>query len=146
MPRLVVPEHAPAGYRAVGRLDQYLRDSIDAGLLDVVKLRASQLNGCAYCVDMHAASLSELGVPARKIHALPVWRETDFFSDRERAALALTEAITVLTNGVDDDVWAQAAAQFDERELADLVLAIGTINLLNRIGVSTRLAPPPLAR
>lgn len=83
-------------------------------------------------------------MPRRKVVALSAWRETDFFTAPEQAALALTEQITLMSAGVDDQVWAAAAEVFDERALSDLVLAIGTINLWNRIGVSTHLAPPPL--
>lgn len=144
MQRLDIAHHAPEGYRAVMALEKYLHQNIEVSLLDLVKLRASQLNGCAFCVDMHATDLAKQGMPPRKIFAVSAWRETTFFTDTERAALALAEAVTHLGPGVSDEVWAQAAAQFDERQLSDLVLAIGTINLWNRIGVSTHLTPPPL--
>ncbi|MBO9556891.1 carboxymuconolactone decarboxylase family protein [Cellulomonas sp.] len=144
MPRLVIHHHAPEGYRAVAALDAYVARHLDRVLLDLVKLRASQLNGCAYCVDLHATDLEDAGVPTRKLHGVGVWRETPFFTDRERAALALTEQVTLLPAGVDDATWDAAAREFPERELADLVLAIGTINLWNRIAVPTRTAPPPL--
>lgn len=144
MSRLDVHQHAPEGYRAVAALDAYVARHLDRVLLDLVKLRASQLNGCAYCVDLHAADLEKAGVASRTLHGVAVWRETPFFTDRERAALALTEQVTLLPAGVDDATWDAAARAFPERELADLVLAIGTINLWNRIAVPTRLAPPPL--
>lgn len=144
MSRPSIKQHAPEGYQAVSALDQYVRQNLDPVLLDFVKLRASQLNGCAFCVDMHAVDLEKSGVPARKIYAASAWRETSFFTDRERAALALTEQVTFVASGVDDDTWQEAAAVFSERELSDLILAIGTINLWNRIGVSTHLTPPPL--
>ena len=144
MTRLAINEHAPEGYRAVAKLDAYVQQNLDPVLLDLVKLRASQLNGCAFCIDMHAADLERQSVPTRKIHGVTAWAETSFFDARERAALALTEKITRLAGGVDDAIWAQAAAVFTEREHADLVLAIGTINLWNRIGVSTHLSPAPL--
>ncbi|UCR89364.1 carboxymuconolactone decarboxylase family protein [Mycetocola spongiae] len=145
MTRLNIAQHSPAGYRAVAALDALLRDVLDPELLDLVKLRASQLNGCAFCVDMHGADLGALGVPVRKIIAVSAWREAGFFSPRERAALALTEEVTLLPGGVSAAVWAEAAGLYSEPELANLVLAIGTINLWNRIGVSTELTPPPLA-
>src|SRR5690625_253797 len=145
MTRLAINRHAPEGYQAVAQLDAYVRRNLDPELLDLVKLRASQLNGCAFCVDLHATDLEKLGVPTRKIYAVSAWRETTFFTGAERAALALTEQVTHLPGGVDDATWQAAAEVFAERELADLVLAIGTINLWNRIGVATHLAPPPLA-
>lgn len=145
MTRLAISRHAPEGYQAVAQLDAYVRRNLDPELLDLVKLRASQLNGCAFCVDLHATDLEKLGVPTRKIYAVSAWRETTFFTGAERAALALTEQVTRLPDGVDDAAWQAAAEVFAERELADLVLAIGTINLWNRIGVTTHLAPPPLA-
>lgn len=144
MSRLNISRHAPEGYQAVTALDSYVRENLDHALLDLLKLRASQLNGCAFCVDMHATDLEKSGVPTRKIYAMSAWRETSFFTDQERAALALTEQITFIASGVDDAIWQEAATVFSERELSDLVLAIGTINLWNRIGVSTHLAPPPL--
>lgn len=144
MTRLAINHHAPEGYRATLQLDAYVRRHLDPELLDLVKLRASQLNGCAFCVDMHATDLEQLGVAPRKIYAVGVWGETGFFTDRERAALALTEQVTHLVGGVDEPTWQAAAAAFSERELSDLLLAIGTINLQNRIGVSTRMSPPPL--
>ena len=142
MPRLLIAQAAPEGYRAVLALDRYLTDHLDGRLLDLVKLRASQLNGCAYCVDLHAQHLLAREVPLRTVLGVVTWRETPFFDDRERAALALTEEVTRITGGVSEDTWASAAAVFGERELADLVLAIGSINLQNRMGVSTHLQPP----
>lgn len=144
MTRLAINQHAPEGYKALTALDSYLQRNLDPVLLELVKLRASQVNGCAFCVDMHSTDLEKRGVPSRRIYAVSAWRETSFFTDSERAALALTEEITHITHGVDDQVWQAAAEEFTDRELSDLVLAIGTINLQNRIGVSTELAPPPL--
>lgn len=144
MSRLNISQHAPEGYQAVAALDSYVQKNLDHALLDFLKLRASQLNGCAFCVDMHATDLEKSGVSTRKIYAVSAWRETSFFTDQERAALALTEEITLLTSGVAETTWQEAAEVFSERELSDLILAIGTINLWNRIGVSTHLAPPPL--
>lgn len=145
MTRLAINHHAPEGYRAVAALDEYVKRNLDPELLDMVKLRASQINGCAFCVDMHATHLEKRGVPSRKIYAVSTWWETSFFSVAERAVLALTEQVTRVSLGVDDEVWQQAAHEFSERELSDWILAIGTINVLNRIGVATHLAPPPLA-
>lgn len=144
MTRLIIPRHAPEGFQAVLALNHYLAEQLDHELLGVVKLRASQMNKCAYCVDMHATDLERIGVPTRKIYAVSAWRETTFFSSAERAALALAEEVTALVDGVDEATWAQAAQEFTEKELSDLILAIGFINLTNRMGVSTHLAPPPL--
>lgn len=144
MTRLAINKHAPEGYKAIAQLDGYVRRNLDHELLDLVKLRASQINGCAFCIDLHATDLERQGVPTRKIYAVNAWKETNFFTATERAALALTDQITRITGGVDDDTWQVAAAVFPERELSDLVLAIGTINLWNRIGISTHLAPPAL--
>lgn len=144
MPRLTIKEHAPEGYALVARLDAYAQRHLAPELLSLVKLRASQLNGCAFCVDMHARELEQHAVPARKIYAVSAWQETPFFTSQERAALALTEQVTRVHSGVDDETWQAAAAAFSERALSDLVLAIGIINLWNRIGVATRLTPPAL--
>ncbi|MCB1274019.1 MAG: carboxymuconolactone decarboxylase family protein [Leucobacter sp.] len=144
MSRIRVGEHAPEGYQAVIDLDKVLHKRLDHVLIDFIKLRASQLNGCAFCVDSHASDLEKAGVPSRKIYAVSAWHETDFFTPRERAALAMTEQVTHISSGVDDATWQEAAGVFSEAELADVILVIGTINLWNRIGVSTHLAPPPL--
>ena len=144
MTRLAIHQHAPEGYKAIAQLDGYARRNLNHELLDLVKLRASQINGCAFCIDLHATDLEKQGVPTRKIYAVNAWKETSFFAEAERTALALTEQITRISDGVDDHTWDSAAAVFSERELSDLVLAIGTINLWNRIGASTHLTPPAL--
>ncbi|WP_193070950.1 carboxymuconolactone decarboxylase family protein [Brevibacterium sp. FME37] len=144
MSRLEINKHAPEGYQIVMELDAYLRNNIDPVLLDFVKLRSSQINECAFCVDMHATGLEKLGVPARKIYAVSAWKEVGFFTLDERAALALTEQLTRLPGGVDDAIWEEAAEVFSERQLSDVILAAGTINLLNRMGVGTKQAPPRL--
>ena len=116
---------------------------LEPQLLDLVKLRASQINGCAYCVDLHASDLRKKGETERRLYAVPVWRETPFFSPRERAALAWTEAITLLpqTRAPDTD-FADVREHFSEREMVDLTLAIGTINTWNRLSVGFRMALP----
>jgi AhpD family alkylhydroperoxidase len=115
---------------------------LDPVLLDLVRLRASQINGCAFCVDMHAADLRKRGESERRVAALPVWREAPFFNARERAALAWTEAITLLpvTHAPDAD-YALLREQFTEREMVDLTLAIGTINTWNRLSAGFRKIP-----
>ena len=121
---------------AVGKL------ALDPALLDLVKLRASQINGCAFCVDLHASDLRKRGETDRRLAALPVWRETPFFTDRERAALAWTESLTLLaqTHAPDAD-YAQMREHFSERESVDLSLAIGVINTWNRLAVGFRKSP-----
>ncbi len=115
---------------------------LDTGLLELVKLRASQINGCAYCLDMHSTELRSLGESERRLAALPAWRETPFFTPRERAALAWTEALTLLpqTRAPDAD-YALLREEFSEREMVDLTLAIGTINTWNRLAVGFRKLP-----
>jgi AhpD family alkylhydroperoxidase len=143
--RIAISATSPEGYRKVNGLDSYVTGSIEAELVNLVYLRASLLNGCTYCIDAHSVELESLGMPVRKIYSVRAWRESAWFSPRERAALALTEAITDIRGGVSDEVWSGAAAEFTEKELGDLVLAIGTINLWNRIAIPTRMSPPPLA-
>jgi AhpD family alkylhydroperoxidase len=117
--------------------------SLEAPLLELVRLRASQLNGCAYCVDMHTSDALKEGEDQRRLFAVPVWRETPFFTARERAALALTEAATRLTDGeVPQAVSDEAARQFTEAELAELIWCIAVINAWNRLGATAR--PWPL--
>jgi AhpD family alkylhydroperoxidase len=114
---------------------------VPARTLDLVHLRASQINGCGLCVDMHARDLKKAGETDERLFAVAAWREAPYFTDAERAALALTEAATRLSDRPDpvpDEVWAEAARHYDERALAALVLAIGVINFWNRLNVTTR--------
>ncbi len=135
----------PAAYEAMRGLEKYLHNStLPKPLLELVKLRASQINGCAFCVDMHAADAKKGGETDERLYAVAVWQEAPFFTEEERAALALTEAATRLSEGGDrvpDEVWDQAAKHFDEHTLAQLVVAIATINAWNRIAVATRRVP-----
>jgi AhpD family alkylhydroperoxidase len=142
--RLAVDALTPHITKAMNALDAASRKvSLEAPLLELVRTRASQLNGCAYCVDLHTKDAREGGETERRLYALAVWRETPFFTDRERAALALTESATRLTDGpVSDDVFAAAAAQFTEVELAELLWTITVINAWNRLGATAR--PWPL--
>jgi AhpD family alkylhydroperoxidase len=119
-----------------------VKAGIEKELLELIKIRASQINGCAFCVQFHILQAEGLGVSADKINLVVVWREAPQFSARERAALAWTEALTVVTSGVGDDVYAQASAAFSEKELAYLSSAIGAINAWNRLGVAYRWTPP----
>jgi AhpD family alkylhydroperoxidase len=142
--RLAVDDLAAAASRALNALDAAVRkSSIEPALQELVRARASQINGCAYCVDLHTRDALAGGDTERRLFALPVWRETPFFSARERAALALTEAVTRLADhGVSDDVYDEAAKQFTEQELADLIWVITVINTWNRLGATAR--PWPL--
>src|SRR5882762_2094912 len=115
---------------------------IDKQLLELIKLRASQINGCAFCVQHHILLGESLGVPADKLNLVVVWREAPQFSPRERAALAWTEALTLLPAGVSDEVYAQASAEFSEKDLAYLTSAIASINVWNRFGAAFRWTPP----
>jgi AhpD family alkylhydroperoxidase len=119
-----------------------VKAGIEKELLELIKIRASQINGCAFCVQFHILQAESLGVSADKINLVVVWREAPQFSARERAALAWTEALTVLTAGVSDEVYAQASAEFSEKELTYLSSAIGAINAWNRLGVAYRWTPP----
>lgn len=115
---------------------------LDKGLLELVKIRVSQINGCAFCVQFHVNQAEGLGVGAGKLHQLAVWREAQVFSPRERVALAWAEALTLLPQGVSDDLYAEASAEFDARELAYLTSAVAGINVWNRFGVMYRWTPP----
>ena len=135
--------NAPDAYEIVSALGQAAaKAGIDKALLELIKLRASQINGCAFCVQYHILQSESLGMPADKLNLVVVWREAPLFSARERAALAWTEALTLLTEGVSDEVYAQARAEFSEKELAYLTSAIASINVWNRFGVAYRWTPP----
>src|SRR5947208_4344255 len=133
----------PDAYAAVLALSQVAgKAGMDKQLLELIKLRASQINGCAFCVQYHIMESEKLGVPTDKLNLVVVWREAPQFSARERAALAWTEALTLLSDGVSDEAYAEAAAEFSPRELAYLSSAIAAINVWNRFGVAYRWTPP----
>ncbi|WP_328873373.1 carboxymuconolactone decarboxylase family protein [Streptomyces sp. NBC_00287] len=142
-PRLLWAEHAPEVYKAMVRLDAAARRGTDPKLLELVKVRASQLNHCAFCLDMHTKDALAAGESVERIIQLSAWEESaHFYTEKELAAIALTEAVTVLTDGfVPDEVYAQAAAHFEEPELAQLIAAITVINAWNRFGVTCRMTP-----
>ncbi|MEV0847973.1 carboxymuconolactone decarboxylase family protein [Streptomyces sp. NPDC049954] len=142
-PRLSMAERAPEVYKAMVRLDAATRKNIDPTVLELVKIRSSQLNHCAFCIDMHTKDALAAGESVERIVQLSAWEESKhFYTSREIAAIELAEAITVLTDGfVPDEVWAKAAAEFDETELAHLVAAITAINAWNRFAVTTRMVP-----
>ena len=134
---------APDAFAAVRALGQFAaKAGLDKQLLELVKLRASQINGCAFCVQFHILQGESLGIAADKLNLVVVWREAPQFSSRERAALAWTEALTMIPNGVSDEVYAQATAEFSEQELTYLTSAVASINVWNRFGAAYRWTPP----
>ena len=142
-PRMDYMKTAPDGYKAMSGLESYVRQSgLEHSLLELVKTRASQINGCAFCLDMHTKDARAAGETEQRLYALSAWQETPFFTDRERAALAWTEAVTrVADTHVPDDVFDLVRQQFTEKELADLTLAIVTINGWNRLSIAFRKVP-----
>lgn len=138
--RLDYGKVAPGAIQAMYAVERYARQSgLEPKLLELVKLRASQINGCAYCVDMHTKDARAHGETEQRLYAVVVWREAPFFTDRERAALAWTEAVTLVgQSAVPDDVYEIARAEFSEKELVDLTLAIIAINGWNRLAISFR--------
>lgn len=142
-PRLEYGKVAPEAMAAMRALERYVHGSgLEPRLIELVKVRASQLNGCAYCIDMHAQDARELGETEQRLYALSAWRETPFFDERERAALAWAEAVTLVHDGhVPDDVYEEARRSFSERELIDLTMAVVAINGWNRLSVAFRTVP-----
>jgi AhpD family alkylhydroperoxidase len=130
-------------YEAMLGLEKYLHQcGLDGKLLDLLKLRVSQINGCAYCIDMHWKDLRALGETEQRLYGLDAWQESPYYTDRERAALAWAEAVTnIKETHAPDDVYKEARAQFNEKEMADLTLAISTINAWNRLAISARSVP-----
>lgn len=141
--RLDYAKVAPGVYDAMDALEQYLgKCGLEESLLHLVRLRASQVNGCAFCLDMHWKDLRAIGQSEERLYSLDAWRECACYSDRERAALAWTEAVTLITDGhVPDAVHEQAREHFSEKELSDLTLAVATINAWNRLSIAARLVP-----
>lgn len=134
---------APGAMQALSQLQAYVgKCSLEHTLLELVKLRASQINGCAWCMDMHTKDLRAAGESEQRLYLLSVWRECPFYTERERAALVWTEAVTSLSDGnISDDVFAAAHAQFSEEELVNLTLAIIAINGWNRLNIAFRRLP-----
>jgi AhpD family alkylhydroperoxidase len=143
LPRLRYAKTAPGIYEAMEALDRYLgQSSLDERLLHLVRLRASQVNGCAYCIDMHWKDLRALGESEQRLAALDAWRECPYYSERERAALAWTEAVTLIADGhAPDAAYDAVRAQLGERETCDLTLAVAAINAWNRLSIAGRLVP-----
>ncbi|ADB52239.1 carboxymuconolactone decarboxylase family protein [Conexibacter woesei] len=148
-PRMTNPAMAvPGAMQALLALGATTRDNgVDARTLELVHLRASQINGCSLCVDMHARDLRKAGETDERMFAVAAWREAPYFTDAERAALSLAEAVTRLSDRADavaDEVWDEAARHYDEPALAALVLGIATVNLWNRLNAATRQVAGPI--
>ncbi len=141
--RLDYGKTAPGIYDAMDALDRYIATcAIEEGLLHLVRLRASQINGCAYCLDVHWKDLRAAGVSEQRLYSLDAWRECPYYTARERAALAWTEAVTTIAEGhAPDAAYESARSVFGEKELADLTLAVATIGAWNRLSIAARLAP-----
>lgn len=140
--RMTLSDHAAKGYRAMLDLEAFVRaGNVPQQTLELVRLRVSQINGCGFCVDMHAKEAKKAGETEERLFAVAAWREAPYFTDEERAALALAEAATRIADnghGVPDKVWDDAADHYDEQALAVLVMAIAAINAWNRINVTVR--------
>jgi AhpD family alkylhydroperoxidase len=142
--RLNLMKVAPKGaYQAMAALQQYVDScGLERQLLELVKIRSSQINGCAYCIDMHTKDARALGESEQRIYLLSAWRESPFYTDRERAALEWAEALTLISEGhVPDDVYARASKQFSPEELVNLSVAVATINSWNRLAIPFRAVP-----
>jgi AhpD family alkylhydroperoxidase len=140
--RIRIDKVEPTGYNAILGLEKFIEStSLTRTHKELIKIRASQINGCAFCIDMHTKEARKAGETEQRIYALNAWRDTPFFTDEERAILALTEEITLISNHVKDETYEAAAKVLDEKYLAQVVLAIITINAWNRIGISTNLIP-----
>jgi len=143
-PRLEFQKVAPAAFHAMLALETYVATSsrLEPSLLHLIRMRASQINGCAYCLDMHSKDARTNGETEQRLYALNAWRETPFFTDRERAALAWTEAVTLVSQDhVPDSVYDEVRQRFTEEELVNLTLAVATINSWNRLCISFRAVP-----
>lgn len=140
--RIKIDKVEPAGYKAILALEKFIESTpLTRVHKELIKIRASQINGCAFCIDMHTKDARKNGETEQRIYALNAWRDTPFFSEEERAILALTEEVTLISNHVSDATYEQAAKVLDETYLAQVILAIITINAWNRIGISTQLMP-----
>ena len=143
LPRVDLDVHASRFIKTMGALDASAGRGLDPLLVELVRTHASQINGCAYCIDMHTKDGLAKGDSVHRFVSLPAWRETSYYSDAEQAALALTEAITrVSDQGVPDDVYGEAAKQFTEEELAQLIAVIVVINAWTRVSIATKAYEP----
>ena len=141
--RLNYVKAAPDGYRAMSQLERYVKNcGLEPSLLELIKIRASQINGCAFCLDMHTKDARAAGESEQRIYLLSAWREAPFYSERERAALEWTEALTLVAETqVPDEVYERVRPHFTDKELVNLSLAVATINAWNRLAISFRSEP-----
>lgn len=138
--RIVIPQVVPEAYQALMNLEKYISTtSLTSTHKELIKIRASQVNGCAFCINMHTADARKLGETEQRIYLVSTWREADVFTEEEKAILALTEQVTLISNHVSDEVYQNAARLFDEKYLAEIILTIITINSWNRFAITTGL-------
>ena len=142
-PRMELANVIPEAYEKVIALEKYAAAHVDPRLYELVKLRASMINGCGFCVDMHSHDALKAGETPQRLFELMAWREVGCYTDKERAALALVDQVTRLgEDGVTDEVWDAVSDEFSEQEVANLLIAIATINVWNRLAIPTRMQPP----
>lgn len=140
--RIRIDQAEPAGYSAILGLEKFIESTPLTKIhKDLIKIRASQINGCSFCIDMHTKEARKSGETEQRIYALNAWRDTTYFTDQERAILALTEEVTLISGHVKDETYQAAAQVLEETYLAQVILAIITINAWNRIGITTKLIP-----
>ena len=139
-PRLIYGNEDPQSLQAMAQLEKYTRHTgLDKMLLELIKIRASQINGCAFCLDMHTQDARVLGEKEQRIYCLSAWRDAPFYTDAERAVLELTEAVTKISEcGVSDDLYQRVRQHFDGRQYVQLIMVINTINAWNRLSIATR--------
>jgi AhpD family alkylhydroperoxidase len=142
-PRIDVRKYAPEAQKAMFALEQYIAGcGLEPALVHLLKMRASQINGCAYCIDMHSKDARSLGETEQRLYELDAWRETPFYTDRERAALSWTEAVTLVSQShVPDSVYEEVRKYFSEKEIVDLTFVVTTINAWNRLAIAVRAVP-----
>ena len=138
--RILINEVAPQAYQALMNLEKYISTtSLTSTHKELIKIRASQINGCAFCINMHTADARKQGETEQRIYLTSAWKEADIYTEEEKAILALTEQVTLIGNHVSDEVYQKAASLFDEKYLTEIILAIITINSWNRLAITTGL-------
>jgi len=138
--RINIKKVEPAAYEAMYGLEKYISTTnINPILLELIKMRASQINGCAFCLNMHSKDARKIGETEQRLYLLNAWKETTLFTEEEKAVLALTEEVTLISNHVSDETYRNASSFFNEQDLARLIMAIITINAWNRIAIATKL-------
>ncbi|MEO7978624.1 carboxymuconolactone decarboxylase family protein [Flavobacterium sp.] len=138
--RVVIPTVAPEAYQALMNLEKYISTtSLTSTHKELIKIRASQINGCAFCINLHTADARKYGETEQRIYLISAWREADIYTEEEKAIFALTEEVTLINNHVSEEVYQNAARLFDEKYLAEIILAIITINSWNRFAITTGL-------